>query len=217
MSTKSAAKTLTTNATVQAGTDLDRADSDNMLQEALRRLQIAYDQSIVYAKELSEEIRARQQVEAELRQRRTALAAQTKDIEEARTALKVLLERREEDKSELEEKVVANVKRLIFPHIAMLKQTRLDKNQRAIVELIEAHLRNIVSPFLISLKSTYAELTPREVQIADLVKEGKTTKEIAAMIHISNRAVEFHRYNIRSKLGLRNKKANLRSRLSSLS
>jgi DNA-binding CsgD family transcriptional regulator len=196
---------------------VENRPGNEILEETFRRLQIAYDQSIIYAEELHEEIKVRKQAEGELRQRQAALMAQTKSLEEANTALKVLLRHREADKSELEEKVLSNVKALVFPYVEALKSTRLDAKQKAIVELIETHLENIVSPFLTTLNATYSGLTPREIQVANLVKEGKTTKEIAALTNVSSRAVEFHRYNIRIKLGLRKKKANLRSYLLSLS
>lgn len=201
----------------QIGRALGNGYTDRMVKETLRRLQIAYDQSIVYAQALNEEIKVRKQAEGELGERQAALMNQAKHLEEANIALRVLLKHREADKSALEEKVLSNVKGLIFPYIEALKNTRLDEKQRAIVELIENHLGNIVSPFLNTLNSRYSGLTPREIQIANLVKEGKTTKEIAALINVSARAVEFHRYNIRVKLGLRNKTANLRSYLLSLS
>jgi len=201
----------------QIGRAVGNESTDRLLDETLRRLQIAYDQSIVYAQALNEEIKVRKHAEGELGERQAALMNQAKHLEEANTALRVLLRHREADKSELEEKVLSNVNGLIFPYIEALKNTRLDVKQKAIVDLIENHLGNIVSPFLNNLNSRYSGFTPREIQIANLVKEGKTTKEIAAMINVSTRAVEFHRYNIRIKLGLRNKSANLRSYLLSLS
>jgi DNA-binding CsgD family transcriptional regulator len=56
-----------------------------------------------------------------------------------------------------------------------------------------------------------------QIQIADLVKAGKSTKEISELLNLSDRAIEFHRNNIRNKLGLKNKKINLQSYLLSLS
>jgi DNA-binding CsgD family transcriptional regulator len=85
------------------------------------------------------------------------------------------------------------------------------------VEMVEQNIREIVSPFLRNLTSTYLELTPREIQIANLVKEGKTTKEMTDILNISATAVDFHRKNLRSKFGIKNKKTNLMAFLSSLS
>jgi DNA-binding CsgD family transcriptional regulator len=56
-------------------------------------------------------------------------------------------------------------------------------------------------------------LTPREIQIANFVKEGKTSKEIADIMNVSKSAVDVHRYRLRDKLGLNNQKANLKSHL----
>jgi len=131
------------------------------------------------------------------------------------TALKVLLKQREEDKRELEEKILANVKEILLPYVDKLKRTKLDEHQLANLNVIETNLNNIISPFIRSLTAKYLDLTPREVQVATLVKEGKTTKEIAELLHSSTAAVDFHRNNIRVKLGLKNKKANLRTHLMS--
>jgi DNA-binding CsgD family transcriptional regulator len=75
----------------------------------------------------------------------------------------------------------------------------------------------IVSPFLRTLSSSYLDLTPRETQIATLDKDGNTTKEITDHLNISATAVDFHRKNLRSKFGIKNKRTNLRSYLASLS
>jgi DNA-binding CsgD family transcriptional regulator len=85
------------------------------------------------------------------------------------------------------------------------------------VEIIEAHLNDIISPFLRNLTSAYLNLTPREIEVASLVKEGKTTKEITELLNISATAVDFHRKNLRSKFGIKSKKTNLRSYLTSVS
>jgi DNA-binding CsgD family transcriptional regulator len=73
-----------------------------------------------------------------------------------------------------------------------------------------------VSPYLKKLSAQFQNFTPMQLQVADLVKAGKTTKEISEVLHLSDRAIEFHRNNIRNKLGLKNKKMNLRSYLLSL-
>lgn len=159
----------------------------------------------------------RKKAEESLQKREAELKVKSESLEEANTALKVLLKYREEDKATLEEQVLTNVKKLIFPYLSELKYTKLNNIQMAHVETIEEHLHNIISPFLRTLSSSYLNLTPRETQIATLVKDGKTTKEITNLLNISATAVDFHRKNLRSKFGIKNKSTNLRSYLASLS
>jgi DNA-binding NarL/FixJ family response regulator len=46
-----------------------------------------------------------------------------------------------------------------------------------------------------------------------MVTHGSTTKEIAAELNVSRKAVDFHRCDIRRKMGLRDRSANLREHL----
>jgi DNA-binding CsgD family transcriptional regulator len=130
-------------------------------------------------------------------------------------ALRVLLKQREEDKTELEEKVLANVKRLIMPCLEKLKNETTDHKSEAYLDTLESNLRDIISPFAHRLSSKYMNLTNREVQIAGFIKENRTTKEIAELLNISESAINIHRFNIRRKLGL-NKMHNLQTYLLSL-
>jgi DNA-binding CsgD family transcriptional regulator len=163
------------------------------------------------------DITERKAAEEALKKREQELELKSQSLQEANTALKVLLKHREEDKTTLEEQVLANVKKLVLPYLEKLKNLKLDKNQLVHVEIIEAHLNDIISPFLRNLTSAYLNLTPREIEVASLVKEGKTTKEITELLNISATAVDFHRKNLRSKFGIKSKKTNLRSYLTSVS
>lgn len=154
--------------------------------------------------------------EEALKEREQELELQRQKLEETNTALRVLLKAREEDKRDLEDKVLANVKELVNPYIEKLNNSGLDARQKAYLEIVESNLNDIISPFLHQLSSKYLSLTPREIQVAGLVREGKTTKEIAEILSISTNAVDFHRKNVREKLGLKNKSANLRTHLLSL-
>lgn len=153
------------------------------------------------------------QLEQRVKERTAELEMQTKCLEEANTALKVLLKQREEDKRELEENILSNVKNLILPHLEKLKKMRLNENQITCIDLIESSIRDITSPFIKELSSKYLGLTHTEIRVASLIKEGKTTKEIAELLCLSEDAISFYRKNIRSKLGLKNKKINLNSYL----
>jgi PAS domain S-box-containing protein len=166
---------------------------------------------------LKKEIEERKLAEESLIQKEEELHLKSLNLEEANTALKVLLKRGEQDKNELEEKVLSNIKELALPYLEKLRSSELSEKQKTYVHLLESSLNDIISPFLQKLSSQYLNLTPTEIQVANLVREGKSTKEISELLNISKRAIEFHRNNIRDKLGLKKAKANLRSYLLSLS
>jgi len=130
--------------------------------------------------------------------------------------LRVLLKRREQDKTELEEKVLFNTKELVMPYVEKLKRSGLDERQKAFVSILESNLNDIVSPFSSRLSSQYLNFTPAEMQVANLVRYGKTTKEIAEFLNVSTQTIESHRKNIRRKMGLKSKRANLRTHLISI-
>jgi DNA-binding NarL/FixJ family response regulator len=51
--------------------------------------------------------------------------------------------------------------------------------------------------------ATLSDLTPREIEILQLVITGKTNKSIANEIYISEKTVEFHLDHIYTKIGVR--------------
>jgi PAS domain S-box-containing protein len=158
-------------------------------------------------------ITERKQTEEALRKSERELKSKTESLEEVNSALNVLLKRVEERRIELEEKILSNIRELVLPYIDKLKKTQLSDHQASCLFVIETNLDNIASSFLYHLKMRYLNLTHREVQVASLVKEGKSTKEIAVLLNISIKTVVFHRNSLRNKLGLKNHKANLRAHL----
>jgi len=155
-------------------------------------------------------------IEKALIESNSELEIRTNSLEEVNAALRVLLKRRDEDKEELEEKVLVNVKELVFPFLEKLKSGRLDPEQLAYIHLLESNLNDIISPFLRTFSAKYSSLTPTEIRIGNLIKDGASSKEIAELMNLGIRTIEFHRKNIRKKLGIKNKKTNLRSYLLSL-
>jgi DNA-binding CsgD family transcriptional regulator len=164
-----------------------------------------------------EEITDLKLTEEALRESQEELIEQKQSLEEANIAMKVLLRQREEDKLELEKKVLNNVKDLVLPYVDKLKNTRLKARDRTLVDIIDTHLQDIISPLLQRFSNAKILLTPQEMQVASLVKDGKTSKEIADVLNVSETTVNFHRKNLRVKFGLTNKRTNLRSYLLSLS
>lgn len=143
------------------------------------------------------------------------LENKSRSLEETNAALRVLLKQREEDKTDLEEKVLHNIKELVLPYIDKLRAGQQNRDT-VIVDIVESNLNEILSPFIKSMASKYANFTPKEIQIADLMKKGKSTKEISTILSLSPRTIDIHRYNIRRKLNINKKKVNLQSYLLTL-
>jgi PAS domain S-box-containing protein len=197
----------------------------NRAQEALRQTLDELEQRVAERtidlteanEKLRREIEERKLAERNLRQKERELQLNALHLEETNIAMKVLLEQREKDKNELEEKVLTNVRGLLLPCLERLQGCRLNDRQKVYADILETNLQAIISPFLHRLSSRSLNLTPAEIQVAGLVKDGKSSKEIASLMNVSERGVEFHRNNIRRKLGMTNAKKNLRSYLLSLS
>lgn len=145
-----------------------------------------------------------------------ALAVKSRSLEEMNTALKVLLNQREDDKKELERTIRSNVERLVLPYLENLREGGLTEHQKSLADVLEMNLKAIASPFLGPSRSKAPTLTPREIEIINLIKLGKTSKQIGTQLHLGKATVDFHRDRIRRKLGLTSDKADLRTYLLSL-
>ena len=159
------------------------------------------------------DVTAYKEAEAELQEREKELSIKTKDLEEINTALRVLLKNREKDKEELEEKILLNLKELVNPYLDKLKKSISGGKEKTYLDIVEANLRTLTSSFSMDLHFRYFNLTPTELHIAGLIREGKTSKDIAELMNLSDRTIESHRKNIRRKMGLTAKKRNLRTLL----
>ena len=204
-----------------------RLDSIAVKDEAsackLFRTAVSDISELLQAKEVLQE--AHDDLEKQVTARTLDLKNVNKELElkaaslsETNTALSVLLKQREADKVELEEKILINTKLMISPYLAKLKNRRkLGNKEKAYIEVIESNLNEIISPFVRSISDKFFRLTPTEMQVINLIRQGKTTKEIAETMNLATSTIDFHRNNIRKKIGIKNKNINLSTYLSSLS
>jgi len=168
------------------------------------------DRDITSRKHMEEALkRSRETLEEKVKER-------TSELEDINIALKVLLKKGENDKKEIEEKIFSNYKSLISPFIEKLKNRLTEKNQKNLMYIIESNMQKFFKPFSKKISDQMAKLTPAEIQIASMIKEGLSNKEIAQILNNSVRTITNHRQHIRRKFDLENKKVNLRSYLSSL-
>jgi PAS domain S-box-containing protein len=158
------------------------------------------------------------EVEAELQGARDDLEQRvrerTAELHESNIALTVLLKKREEDRGILAEQVLANAARLVEPYLDRLSTSGLNEQQQVLLNILRANIRELTSPFADNFSGKLTRLTPTEIQVANLVKLGKRTKEIAGIMHLSPGTISIHRKNIRKKLDLTHQKTNLQTMLS---
>lgn len=160
--------------------------------------------------------RLNRELEWRVQERTWDLEAKTRRLEETNVALEVLLKRRETDRLEFERNILHNVRELVEPTLQQLKLAASESTRTAYLEILETHVQEIVSPFSRKLSDRYASLTAQEIQVANLVKQGKTAKETAELMGLSIRTIDAYRANIRKKLGLTKRCTPLQAYLKSL-
>lgn len=128
-----------------------------------------------------------------------ALKNRTIELGEKNLALKEILAQIEIEKNELIKTVSANVNKLLIPSLQKLarKATRVEQKY---IDLLKRNLREITSGLGPNKFDTHLGLTPRELEVCNMVNGGLNTKEIASILNLSVRTVETHRLNIRKKL-----------------
>jgi DNA-binding NarL/FixJ family response regulator len=195
----------------EAEESLRRAHDDLEMQVKERTAELARLNEV-----LKKENDLRESTEAVLRSREIELVRKQTGLEERNIAMRILLENRDEDKSSIEQNIISNIKSSVFPYLEKLKTSGLKEDQLKYCSEVELHLKNIASSFVKELSSEYIGLSPHEIQVAYLIKEGKPSKEIATILNISLHTVLSHRYKIRIKTGIKSKKINLRTYLQTL-
>ncbi len=156
----------------------------------------------------------RERLEELVKERTKELEDKTQILEELNAATRALFRQREEDRKELEERFVANMKNLILPYAEKMKRTRLDERQLSYLGIMETHLNDIMSPLMRTMQQH--NFTPTESQVASLIKDGRSTKEIAEIMGVAPSSIDTHRKSIRKKLSLSNMKVNLEAYLRSM-
>jgi PAS domain S-box-containing protein len=159
--------------------------------------------------ELSELLEAQD----DLKRSTEELKAQKKALAEKNAALKELISHIEADREELKDRIQANVEQVIMPS---LEKLRLNNGADMLTEQLRKALEDLTSSFGRKIADSRMKLTPREIEVCSMVRNGLTSKEIARLLNIALHTVEKHRRTARNKLGLANKGVNLSTYLNSL-
>lgn len=163
------------------------------------------------------DVTERRQAQNKLKEGEANLAKLSTELEEAKNALRVIFRSRREDQEYLEARLQKNINEFVIPYIMKLEKYNMDERNKNYLTILKSNLQDIVSPFLHNICTWYKDLTPTEIAVVVMVRNGMKSKNIAELIGVSVGTVDTHRNNIRKKLGLKKGKVNLRSYLLSIS
>lgn len=161
---------------------------------------------------LAADIAERKRMERVLRAREKELKRRSVKLEAFNIILRTLLEQREIDRRDLELQIMTNIDDLIIPCVERLQSTALTDQAKSLIQSLQDNLNTLTSPFLGRIKAE-AHLTSTELQIANFIKKGKSSKEIGAIMKLSAGTIDFHRNMIRRRLGIRGEKISLQGYL----
>jgi DNA-binding CsgD family transcriptional regulator len=202
------------------GADRAGAGSGAPLDEGVRELeqQLAAKKGelVQMVLQLKNEREKRRSLEENLHAKEMELERTVTELSEVQTALKVLLERARHENDEHAGLIRAQVRSGVFPYLFKLKEKTGDGKSRQYLEAIETRLKALAPSLPESITKVARQLTPMEIRITDMIRDGMSSKEIGSLLNLSTKAVDFHRNNIRGKLGLKSSKVTLKSYLASL-
>ncbi len=150
----------------------------------------------------------------ELQETNRQLALERKALQESNTALRTVLARIEQEKQEIHRDINMNVEKILMPILRGLA-AQLPATQAKYVEMLQTSLEEITSPFISRLSLSYHSMTPTEIAICNMIRNGMRTKEIAEMRGVSAATINRHREKIRRKLNITNQDVNLATFLES--
>ncbi len=140
---------------------------------------------------------------------------QSRSLTQKNNALKELLEQISLEKQGITERITTNLKTLLIPKLRRLKN-KLANSDKKQIKSIETAIKNIASGFGSKITDKRIFLSPREIEVCDLIREGLKNKAIARELSLSSATVETMRKRIRNKLRLQHKSINLSTYLQSL-
>lgn len=159
-------------------------------------------------------IATRISAEMELQDINKQLSLERKALQESNAALRTVLTRIEEEKNEIYRNIKTNVDKVLMP-ILLALALEIPQTQSKYVEMLKTNLEEITSQFIRHLSNSYHSLTPTEITICNMIRNGLRTKEIAQARGISVSTINRHRENIRRKLNITNNDVNLPTYLQS--
>ena len=196
--------------------DRERNDHALLFREGLQAFAGVVEANLRSLVEIAERRRLETALQHSLDQTARQVVERTSELQDANTALRVLLGNVEKSHEARNEQMLQQINTLVMPHVAKLAR-RVERDSAAVeyVSLIETNLTTLTSSLSSRMARVFQALTATEADVAHLVMRGLTTKDIAATLSRAPSTIDFHRNNIRAKLGVE-RRVTLRAHLLSI-
>ncbi len=201
----------------QLGASIELALYKKEMERQLNRLNSQLEDKVrERTKQLEAELQERKKIMKKLEQNEKQLKTQTEELNKRNIALEVFLSHQENDKQRIKSEFNQAINMQIIPIIKQINDLHDITLVHPLMRLLEKNLNDILSTLSLHTSSLFETLTPRQVEIANLVRLGKSIKEISGILNLSDASVKFHRKNIRKKLGIKDRKVSLYSFLNAI-
>ena len=138
------------------------------------------------------------------------LQNERKALKDKNITLREVLAHMEGERLEIKRQIAEEVENNLIPIVGKLVKPNGTLNKTC-YNILTSSLQALVSQS--GSSSIQGKLSPREIEICNLIKENKSSKEICEALNISQGTIRKHRESIRYKLGLTNSKINLKTYL----
>jgi len=152
----------------------------------------------------------KKEVEMSLKQTTDELHKQTVELENKNIALREIVSQIGLEKKALQDQMRLNIELTVLPLLNKMRNPNVPpESWHRSLSVVQQNLEDITSSFTRKVVEDRVRLSPRELEICNLIKNGLSNKEIAELLQISLLTAERHRHNVRKKLRIDNQKINL--------
>jgi len=186
------------------------------MERRLTRMNAELDEKVrERTRQLEVELLKRKRIMEELAQNKEHVEIQAGELRKKNMALEVLLESYETGKTKTKEEIGKAIHTQIIPLIKQISDLHDIALIQSLMRLLEKNLDDIFAPLSFRRSFLFGKLTARQTEIANLVRLGKSIKEVSELLSLSDASVKFHRKNIRKALGIKDRKVSLYTFLNS--
>lgn len=183
-----------------------KEERQTVLEHELRAIRDSLGE---YHLRLREERQRRRELEQELEQ-------EQEQSGEMAVTLKTVIRAMDDETDTLRREIAAIIRDSIEPTLDKMVHADTMETREAYAKVVVSQLKAAVGGENEEFDEELMQLTPTELEVARYIKAGRSTTEIADMMHSALETVQTHRKNLRKKLGLVGKKTSLQMHLKSL-